>query len=119
MAVVGVFVWRGRVSSAWGKNGLQQGVFDLMVNMKGSQNRVLLLKELSMPKDRLQIAKDLALDWKTVNYHVKVLLKYGLIGEEQVYGKVKLYQLTEVGKVLLNVLEELNVKEAADSRRIP
>lgn len=103
---MGAFVWRGRVRSVWKNNGLGPDVFNLIVKMKGSQNRIQLLKELVIPKDRLQLAKDLSVDWATVDYHVGVLLKHKLISEKIAYGQVKVFELTQLGITLLKVLEE-------------
>ena len=113
-AVVGVWVWRGRIRSEWNRNGLSQEVFKLMVKMKGRQNRISILKELSTPRDRLQLAEGLGLDWKTVDHHVHILLKYGLIHEKSAFGNVKLYELTGLGTLLLNMLEEFDSPESAD-----
>ncbi len=105
LVVVG-FVWRGNVRNTWRSSGLSPDVFKLVTMMKGSANRVQLLKGLTVPKDRFQLAKDLSLDWATVDYHVKVLLKHELIRERVAYGQVKVYELTSLGSTLLNVLEE-------------
>jgi len=48
------------------------------------------------------------MDWKAVDRHMKVLLKYGLIGESESIGKVKYYSLTSDGRKVLELLEELN-----------
>lgn len=112
-AVVGAFVWRGRVRSVWKNNGLGSDVFKLIVKMKGSQNRIQLLKELAIPKDRLQLAKDLSVDWDTVDYHVGVLLKHKLICERVAYGQVKVFELTSLGSTLLKVLEETSHNQSS------
>lgn len=93
---------------------MQEDVFELILNMKGGKNRVLLLKELSKPKDRLQLAKTLGLDWKTIDYHIDLLLKRGLIHEDFAYGNVKLFELTDIGRIVLNTLEEFNMPEAVE-----
>lgn len=76
--------------------------------MKGSKARSMILTALRTPKDRFQLAKVLSLDWSTIDYHIRVLCKHGLIGEKNAYGNVKLYELTPSGVSLLKVLEELN-----------
>ena len=111
---MGAFVWRGSARATWKKSGLEQDVFKLIMNMKGSKNRIQLLRNLSAPKDRMQLAKELSLDWATVDYHVGVLLKYGLISEKAVYGQVKVFELTDVGSTLLKVLEEMEVKDKSE-----
>jgi len=90
---------------------LSRDVFELIVNMKGSRSRIKLLKELQVPKDRLQLAKNLSLDWSTIDYHMTVLLKHDLVSEKTAYGNVKLYELTSVAQNLLKALEEMSEKE--------
>lgn len=76
-----------------------------MTKMKGSSNRVMLLRSLGQPKDRLQLARNLSLDWKTVDHHVRVLLENNLIQESIAYGNVRIYQLTTAGRSVLKVLD--------------
>ncbi len=107
-AVVGAWIWRGRAKSDWSRRGLDQGLFKLLLQMKGGETRTTILKALLIPKDRFQLAKDLELDWTTIDYHIQVLLKYGLVQEKAAYGNVRLYELTPVGNTLLNALEEMS-----------
>ena len=81
--------------------------------MKGSQTRTTILKALLTPRDRFQLAKDLDLDWATVDYHVQILLKHSLITEKIAFGNVKFYELTLTGSTLLAALDELNKKDKA------
>lgn len=67
----------------------------------------MLLKSLSVPKDRSQLAKDLSLDWSTIDYQIEVLLKHKLVSEKSTHGQVKVYELSELGVTLLKALEEL------------
>ncbi len=114
-AVVGAWIWRGRAKSNWSRRGLDQGLFKLLLQMKGGETRTTILKSLLTPKDRFQLARDLELDWTTIDYHVQVLLKYGLVQEKTAYGNVKLYELTPVGNILLNALEEMSRKKMQDT----
>jgi DNA-binding transcriptional ArsR family regulator len=75
--------------------------------MKGGVTRLSILKALSSPKDRLQLAKELDLDWKTVDRHIHVLNKYGFVRETSAYGSIVLYGLTKQGEILLKLIEEL------------
>lgn len=112
VAITGVWVWRGRVRAEWKRFGLDKEVFRIVMKMKGSQARISILGSLLVPRDRFQLAKELNLDWTTVDHHVRVLLKYELIQEHSAYGNVKIYELTGIGKKLLAVLEELIVQNA-------
>jgi len=114
--VAGVWVWRGRVKSRWESMGFDSETFDLFVKMKGARTRMNLLDSLSMPKDRLQLAQELGLDWKAVDYHILRLSKYGLVHEDQSSGRVRMYHLTTLGETMLQLLKEFN-KEADDIAR--
>ena len=74
------------------------------------------MRALETPKDRYQLSKDLGLDWTTIDYQVRVLLKYGLVAEDSAYGNVRLYRLTPVGELLLKALRELEKDEGASMR---
>ena len=105
--VLGAWLWRGRVRSQWTRLGLTEDLFRLLTKMRGSGTRTSIMEALETPKDRFQLSKDLGLDWTTVDYQVRVLLKYGLVAEESAYGNVKLYKLTPIGEVLLKALREM------------
>jgi len=106
--VGGVWIWRGRVRSRWESLGFDSGIFDLFIKMKGAKTRLNLLDALSMPKDRLQLAQELGLDWKAIDYHIVLLNRYGLVHEDRAFGKVKMYRLTTLGETLLQLLKEFN-----------
>jgi hypothetical protein len=115
--VVGLWVWRGRVRAQWRERGFDSDVFELFMRMKGGATRVRVLSKLSSPKDRLQLAEELGVDWKTVDRQVGILSKYGLVREEAAYGTVRLYEVTPMGKMILNIYEELESKEDAAEKR--
>lgn len=104
-------MWRGRVRAEWARLGLTEDLFKLLTRMKGSGTRTSILRALATPKDRFQLAKDLNLDWTTVNYQVRVLSKYGLVTEDVAYGKVRLFKLTPIGDVILKALYEIEQRE--------
>ncbi len=106
--VGGAWIWRGKVRSRWESLGFDSGLFDLFMKMKGAGTRTSLLDSLSAPKDRLQLARELGLDWKAVDYHINLLSRYGLVHEDHAFGNVKLYQLTKQGEMLLQLLKEFN-----------
>ena len=115
--VGGVWIWRGRVKSRWEGLGFDSGTFDLFIKMKGAKTRLNLLDALSVPKDRLQLAQELGLDWKAIDYHIVLLNKYGLVHEDHAFGKVKMYRLTTLGETLLQLLKEFN-REIDNSARL-
>ena len=122
----GAWVWRGRVRARYSELGFGSDVFELFMKMKGGATRVKVLNTLTTPKDRLQLADELGVDWKTVDRHVQILNKYGFVREQSAYGSVRLYELTPLGKMLLNLFDDLSKtngpvarpspEESADSR---
>ena len=112
--VGGVWIWRGRMKSRWESLGFDSGIFDLFIKMKGAKTRMNLLVSLSRPKDRLQLAQELGLDWKAVDYHIVLLNRFGLVHEDHAFGNVRMYTLTKQGEVLLQLLKEFNKEVASD-----
>jgi predicted transcriptional regulator len=95
-----------------GKNERAIGdLFRLLMKMRGSGMRASIMRALDTPKDSYQLSKDLGLDWTTIDYQVRVLLKYGLVAEDAAYGNVKMYKLTPVGELLLKALREMEKNE--------
>jgi DNA-binding MarR family transcriptional regulator len=103
----GMWVWRGRVRARYSEMGFGSDVFELFMKMKGGATRIKVLNTLSTPKDRLQLAEELGVDWKTVDRHVQILNKYGFVREQSAYGTVRLYEVTPIGKMLLNLFDDL------------
>jgi DNA-binding transcriptional ArsR family regulator len=113
--VGGVWIWRGRMKSRWESLGFDSGIFDLFMKMKGAKTRLNLLDALSRPKDRLQLAQELGLDWKAVDYHIVLLNRYGLVHEDHAFGNARMYKLTKQGEVLLQLLKEFNKEITRDA----
>ncbi len=112
----GAWVWRGRVRSRYTELGFGSDVFELFMKMKGGATRIKVLDTLSTPKDRLQLAQELGVDWKTVDRHVQILNKYGFVREQAAFGTVRLYEVTPIGKMLLNLFNDLEATEGPVSR---
>jgi len=106
--LAGVLIWRGHVRSVWNRGSFDYDTFRLLVRMRGGRTRVNLLRSLGEQKNKLQLAKELGMDWKDVDRNIQILLKYGLIRESESVGKVKYYSLTPDGNKVLELLEELN-----------
>lgn len=85
--------------------GFERDVFKLFLQMKGSKTRMAVLKSLTFPKDRLQLARELDCDWNVADRHIRVLFELGLVREERAYGNVKFYQISANGKNLLELME--------------
>jgi len=106
--LAGALIWRDHVRSVWNRGSFDYDTFRLLVRMKGGRARVNLLRSLGEQKNKLQLAKELGMDWKDVDRNIQILLKYGLIRESESVGKVKYYSLTPDGNKVLELLEELN-----------
>jgi DNA-binding HxlR family transcriptional regulator len=118
----GAWIWRGRVRSRYTEMGFGSEVFELFMKMKGGATRIKVLNTLSTPKDRLQLAEELGVDWKTVDRHVQILNKYGFVREQAAYGTVRIYEVTPMGKMLLNLFDDLERTDGLDPhlrRRAP
>src|SRR5208283_1518719 len=98
---------RSRVKSAFAKMGFGSEVYDLMIGMRGAGSRVSLLENMESPKHRLELSELTGIDWKEVDRQLSVLEKYGLVKVYAQSGTIQLYQVTEQGKLLLNLVGEL------------
>jgi DNA-binding transcriptional ArsR family regulator len=112
------WVWRGKVKSRWESVGFDSGIFELFMRMKGARTRLSLLDALSVPKDRMQLAQELGLDWKAIDYQIVRLNRCGLVRQDRAFGRVKLYRLTTLGESLLRLLEEFNGQIEPDAREV-
>jgi predicted transcriptional regulator len=65
------------------------------------------MHSLDTPKNKLQLATAMGLDWKAVDKHVQVLERNGLIQTTTTSGTATFYEITDKGNRLLQLLEEL------------
>ncbi len=93
--------------SVWGKSRFSYDTFRLLVRMRGAQTRLRLMHSLNEPKNKLQLATALGIDWKAIDKHVQMLERNGLIHPSATRGTATFYELTDKGTRLLQVLEEL------------
>jgi predicted transcriptional regulator len=105
-------IWRGHVRSVWGQSRFSYDTFRLLVKMRGAQTRLNLMHTLNSPKNKLQLATALGIDWKAVDRHVQVLEKNGLIHSTSTTGTATFYEVTEKGRDLIQVLEQLNAESS-------
>jgi DNA-binding transcriptional ArsR family regulator len=115
-AVAGTVIWRGRVRAQWSKQGYDYDTFRLVIKMRGSPTRQKLLEAVkSEQKNKLQLANELGVDWKTVDNHVGMLLEARLVEERNVVGTARYYSITENGVRVLALLAE---SEPASGRKV-
>ncbi|WP_148701198.1 ArsR/SmtB family transcription factor [Candidatus Nitrososphaera evergladensis] len=104
-AVAGTVIWRGRVRSQWSKQGYDYDTFKLITKMRGSPTRQKLLEAVrNEQKNKLQLANELGVDWKTIDNHVAMLLEARLVEEKNVVGTARYYSITENGAKVLALL---------------
>jgi predicted ArsR family transcriptional regulator len=85
------------VRNEWLKNGVCCGAYEILVKMRGGPTRLRLLKLLAEPRNKLQMANELGIDWKAVDRHVERMLAYGLVKVIAVAGTCTVYSITEKG----------------------
>ncbi|SRR5579875_1153752 len=90
------------------KAGFDKSVYDLMVKMRGSGSRLSILQSLvEAPRHRNQLSEITGIDWKEVDRQVGLLEKYGFLSVNAQAGPVKEYKLTEQGRLLVKLMDEL------------
>ncbi len=110
-SVAGAVIWRGKVRSQWSRQGYDYDMFRLVAKMRGSATRQKLLESIKAGrKNKLQLANELGLDWKTVDNHVEMLLSARLVEEDGVEGTARFYSITENGRRVLLLLEQGDLK---------
>jgi DNA-binding HxlR family transcriptional regulator len=107
--VVGATVLFGRSGRGiFARKGFEGDVYKLMVKMRGSGSRLSLLRNLEKPSHRFELAEVTGLDWKEVDRQLKVLKNFGLVQVLAESGTVKIYEMTEQGRVLIKLIDDLS-----------
>lgn len=81
--------------------------------MRGSPIRVKLMKSVATAKNRLQLANELDVDWKTIDNHMEILTRSGLVEEKAMVGTTRYYILTEHGRRILLLLADSEQRQHA------
>jgi DNA-binding HxlR family transcriptional regulator len=88
--------------------GFDKNVYDLMVKMRGSGSRLSILQGLvEAPRHRNQLSEITGIDWKEVDRQVGLLERYGFVSVNAQAGPIKEYKLTEQGRLLVKLMDEL------------
>ncbi len=111
---LGMLAFKGYVRRVWSRNYFDYDVFRLVVRMRGASTRRRILKQLVQPMNRYQLARELGIDWKSVDRHVDLLLGHGLLETVEGSGE-RAYRLSERGRRLLELLEEMAAIEGDTS----
>lgn len=100
--------WKRNPPREWKDAGLDKETFDLMVRMRGAGSRLAILRYLDSPKHRSAIAEITGTDWKEVDRQLNLLCGFGLVSVVAEAGAMKMYQLTEHGRLMLKLLVRFN-----------
>jgi len=99
-ASVGLVTWWKRdPPREWKDAGLDKETFNLMVRMRGAGSRLAILRYLESPKHRSAIAEITGIDWKEVDRQLNLLCSFGLVSVAAEAGAMKMYELTEHGRL--------------------
>lgn len=63
------------------------------------------------PRHRLELSELTGFDWKEVDRQLNLLLSYGLVTIYAESGSMKMYRLTEQGRLLLKLVEGLSSRK--------
>lgn len=106
-AVAGTLIWRGKIRSTWSRQGYDYDTFRLVTKMRGSPMRIRLLNAISNePKNKLRLAKELDVNWKTIDNHIEMLLHRRLVEERTIVGTTRYYAITPSGAKILSLLSK-------------
>jgi predicted transcriptional regulator len=87
-----------------GKNSCENELSILLLLSRGAVSRKKILEALLYgSKNCSQIARDVELDWWTVQRHLRLLLKEHMV-ESSAFGNSKYYRLTQKGKEVIKAL---------------
>jgi len=98
---------KSQLKSLFAKRGFSGEVYDLMIGMRGGNSRLALLRGMQEPRHRQELADITGIDWKEVDRQITVLERYGLVKMYAQSGTVQVYHITEQGKLLLNLITDL------------
>jgi len=112
---LGMLAFKGYVRRVWSRNYFDYDVFRLVVRMRGAATRQRILRQLQQPMNRHQLARELGMDWKSVDRHVELLMRHGLLEPVEGSGE-RAYRLSERGRKLLELLEEVEELERERQR---
>ena len=84
--------------------GFDTAVLVLLTLSRGAKSRKkILLRLFSGPKNCSQIAREVKLDWWTVQKHLRSLLKENLVKSSD-FGNSKFYRLSPLGEQVMRAL---------------
>lgn len=100
-----IAMWKGEIRKLWQIRGYDYDVFRVFTRMRGSNTRLRILRNLQTPRNRLQLARELEMHWESIDNHISVLIRYGLVNEAISYGTAKYLIITEKGKEMIGLVQ--------------
>lgn len=92
------------------KNRCENEILILLVLSRGAESRKKILKALlHSSKNCSQIAREVGLDWWTVQKHLCRLMKKNIVNSSD-FGNSKFYRLTPKGEEVIRALQSSNGK---------
>jgi len=92
------------------KGSYETAVLVLLSLSRGAESRKrILVTLLTEPKNCNQIAKEVGLDWWTVQKHLRSLLKENII-KSSAFGNSKFYKLSSMGEEVIRALQSSDGK---------
>ena len=99
------------------KNGWDNAISVVLLLSKGAESRRKILEVLLYgPKRCNQIAKEVKLNWRTVNWHLQVLMEGNLI-KSVGFGQRRFYKLTKNGEEALEYFQSKRKKNTREDTR--
>ena len=93
----------------------ETAVLVLLSLSRGAESRKkILIALLSGPKNCSQIAREVGLDWWTVQKHLRCLMKENLVKSSD-FGNSKFYRLTQKGEEAIKAILPKGEKEDINS----
>ncbi len=87
---------------------VEKALYWILAGTMGGVNRVRILKELlNRPQNTNNLSKTLNLDFKTVQYHLKVLEKNGFVTYKGGGGFSRLYFLSQLVEENIETLKDI------------
>jgi len=87
---------------------VEKALYWILAGTMGGANRVRILKELlKRPQNTNNLSKTLHLDFKTVQYHLKVLEKNGFVTYKGGGGFSRLYFLSQLVEENIETLQDI------------
>ena len=87
---------------------VEKALYWILAGTMGGANRVRILKELlNRPQNTNNLSKTLNLDFKTVQYHLKVLEKNGFVTYKGGGGFSRLYFLSQLVEENIETLKDI------------